>query len=335
MIEKPQVLSETPQGSTDLLSDLLGKLRISGIVLFRAELREPWLVYTPPSRELAQMLPGRAAHLIPFHVISAGGCRLELAERKPELLNKGDVVLLPYGDSHHLGGGDATDSVQLSHLLPSPPWPDIPVVEYGGMGAATHIICGFLQCDELLFHPILRHLPAVMHISPNETGGDNWLASTIRHTATEATKPMPGTREMLPRLTELMFVEILRKHLHGLSADEVGWFAAFNDPVVGGALKCMHAAPLQRWSVESLALRVGASRTILADRFKHFLNQPPMKYLAHWRLVLAAQLIRSGDDPMKTIAEQSGYESEAAFNRAFKRHFGLPPGDWRRQQAQL
>ena len=139
---------------------------------------------------------------------------------------------------------------------------------------------------------------------------------------------------MLPRLTELMFVETLRKHMQGLSADEVGWFAAFNDPVVGAALKCLHAAPFHDWSVESLAQNVGASRTVLAERFKHFLDQPPMQYLAHWRLQLAAQHLKSSDLPMKAIADQTGYESEAAFSRAFKRHFGLPPGDWRRRQTQ-
>lgn len=144
---------------------------------------------------------------------------------------------------------------------------------------------------------------------------------------------MPGSRSMLPRLTELMFVEILRKHMQGLSATEVGWFAAFNDPVVGVALKCLHAAPLYDWSVESLARQVGVSRSVLADRFRHFLEQPPMQYLAGWRLQLAAQQLKSGRLPVKTIADRCGYESEAAFSRAFKRRFGAPPSEWRRRQA--
>ena len=145
---------------------------------------------------------------------------------------------------------------------------------------------------------------------------------------------MPGSRSMLPRLTELMFVEILRKFMQGLSADEVGWFAAYNHPVAGAALKLLHAAPFEHWSVESLARRVGVSRTVLAERFKHFLDHPPMQYLARWRLQLVAQDLKTSDLPMKTIAVRAGYESEAAFSRAFKRHFGVPPGDWRRRQAQ-
>lgn len=334
MIETPQVLSETPLASADLLSDLLGSMHLAGMVLFRAEFREPWSVITPGARQLARVLPFRTEHIIPFHVVAAGGCWIELPEGEPVWLSEGDAVLLPYGDSHRLGGRDAAQTVQVGQLLPRPPWNDILVVEHGGSGVNTRIICGFLQCDELLFHPILRHLPALLHVSPEPTPDNSWLSGMIRHTASEASNPMPGTRSMLPRLTELMFIEILRKYMQGLSADEVGWFAAFNDPVAGAALKSLHLAPLQDWSVESLARRVGVSRTVLADRFKHFLDQPPMQYLAHWRLQLAAQSLKTSDLPVKAIADRSGYDSEAAFSRAFKRHFGSAPGSWRQRQAQ-
>ena len=139
---------------------------------------------------------------------------------------------------------------------------------------------------------------------------------------------------MLFMLTELMCVEILSKHLHGLATDEVGWFAAYNHPVAGAALKCLHAAPFDGWSVDLLAHRVGVSRTVLTDHFRHFLAQPPMQYLANWRMQLAAQQLKTSELPIKAIADRTGYETEAAFSRAFKRHFGLPPGDWRRRQAQ-
>ncbi|HEX7926734.1 MAG TPA: AraC family transcriptional regulator [bacterium] len=332
MTETPQVLPKTPQASGDLLSDLLARLHLAGTVLFRGEFREPWSVAAPPSHDLARLLPFRTEHMIPFHVIATGGCWMEMPGRDPVWLSGGDVVLLPYGDSHRLGGKEPVATVPLGQVLPQPPWAEMPVVEYGGAGTATSVICGFLQCDELLFHPVLRHLPALLHVSPGAATEDGWLASTIRHTASEASTPMPGMREMLPRLTELMFVEILRKHLRGLSPGEVGWFAAVNDPVVGSALKCLHAAPLEGWSVESLARRVGVSRSVLADRFKQHLNQPPMQYLAHWRLLIAAQHLKSGKLPVKSIADQSGYESEAAFSRAFKRRFGLSPADWRKRQ---
>jgi len=333
MIEKPPVLSETPPTSADFLSDLLTSMHVAGMVLFRAEFREPWSVNTPDSVQLARVLPPRTEHIIPFHLIAAGGCWLEMPKKEPVWLSEGDAILLPYGDSHRLSGKDAATCVEVGELLPQPPWSDILVLEHGGRGVNTSIICGFLQCDELLFHPMLRHLPVLLHVSPDATPADEWLASTIRHTAAEASKPAPGSRSMLPRLTELMFLEILRKYVKGLSADEVGWFAAFNDSVAGSALKCLHAAPLQDWNVESLAREVGVSRTVLAERFRHYLDQPPMQYLTHWRLQLAAQHLKKGRLPMKAIADEVGYESEASFSRAFKRHFGLPPGDWRKRQA--
>jgi AraC-like DNA-binding protein len=333
MTETTGLLPETPPASGDVLSDLLGTMHLAGTVLFRAEFREPWSVVTPDSVQLAQVLPFRTEHIIPFHVIASGGCWLEIPGHDRVWLGEGDAVLLPYGDSHRLSGRANADPVQVGHLLPPPPWHDILVVEHGGAGPRMSIVCGFLQCDELLFHPILRHLPVLLHVGPDAGVGDNWLAATIRHTATEASRLLPGSRNMLPRLTELMFVEILRKHMQDLSADEVGWFAAFNDPVAGRALKYLHTSPFQDWSVDRLARQVGVSRTVLADRFKHFLDQPPMQYLARWRLQLAAQHLKASDLPIKTIADQAGYESEPAFNRAFKRHFGLPPGDWRRRQG--
>lgn len=332
----PNLLSETPADSADVLSDVLGSMRLSGTVLFRTTFREPWSVTTPDCHQLAQVLPFRTERIIPFHVIAGGGCWVEVTGREPAWLDEGDAVVLPYGDTHRLGGRErAAASVPVGPLLPPPPWNDMPLVEHGGAGAMTQIICGFVQCDELLFHPILRHLPALLHVSPDATPADQWLATTIRHTASEASRPMPGSRSMLPRLTELMFVEILRKHMQGLAADEVGWFAAYNHPVAGAALKSLHAAPFEDWSVERLARQVGVSRTVLTDQFRHFLGQPPMQYLATWRMQMAAQQLKTTDLPIKTIADRSGYETEAAFSRAFKRRFGLPPGNWRRrQQAQ-
>jgi len=334
MTKTPRVLPETPQASSDLLSDLLGSMHLTGTVLFRAEFREPWLVDTPDCGQLARMLPFRTEHIVPFHVIATGGCWLQLRELDRVWLGEGDAVLLPYGDNHRLGGRGATTPQHIGALLPRPPWSNILVVEHGGPGAATSIVCGLVQCDELLFHPILHHLPPVLHVRSDGGAGDNWLTNTIRHTAAEATRPMPGSRSMLPRLTELMFVEILRMHMQGLSAEAVGWFAAWNDPVAGAALKLLHAAPLRDWSVEELARAAGTSKTVLAERFKHYLEQPPIQYLAGWRMKMAAQHLKSTELPVKTIADHSGYESEAAFSRAFKRHFGSSPADWRKRQTQ-
>lgn len=332
MTGTPPVLPETPGAPSDALSDLLDTMHLSGMVLFRAEFTEPWSVMAPDAAQLARVLPFRTEHIIPFHVVAAGGCRVELPQREPLWLSEGDAVIIPYGDSHCLSGSEAAATVPVGQLLPAPPWRDAVVVAHGGGGAQTSLVCGFLHCDDLLFRPILRHLPVLLQASPGAAAEDHWLASTIRRTAAEASKPLPGSRSMLPRLTELMFVEILRKHMQGLSSGEVGWFAAYRDAVAGPALRALHAAPLADWTVEELARQVGASRTVLAERFKHFLDQPPMQYLANWRLRRAAQALDATDLPIKAIAERGGYDSEAAFSRAFRRHFGLPPGDWRRRR---
>ncbi len=334
MIETQRLLSETPEpAAVDLLSDLLGCMHLAGVVLFSTEFREPWGLVSPPANELSRLLPFRTEHIIPFHIVADGGCWLSLRDLDPVWLESGDAVLLPYGDVHVLQGREAAAGVPAQELLPPPPWPDIVQVSHGGGGEATRIICGFVECDELLFHPLLRHLPPLMHVSPSGSAGDEWLASTIRRTADETLRRPPGQRSMLPRLTELMFVEILRNHMRTLSNDEVGWFAAVSDPVVGSALKWLHAAPLQDWNVEQLARRAGVSRTVLAARFRHFLDMPPMHYLTRWRLQLAAQELKASDLPLKGVAEIAGYESEAAFSRAFKRHFGVPPAQWRQRQA--
>lgn len=334
MAETPQVLSETPHTfAADPLSDLLGSMHLAGVVLFRAEFREPWWLIAPASCQLAKLLPFRTEHIIPFHIVAAGGCWLEIKGRERVWLEAGDAVLMPYGDGHDLFGDMKADQgMSPGQLLPPPPWSDIQVARHdGGGGAFVHLICGFLQCDELLFHPILHHLPVLLHVRPDAS--DAWLASTIRHTIDEVSQTRPGARSMLPRITELMFIELLRKHMQSQVPDEVGWFAAVSDPVVGAALRHLHLAPLQDWSVDGLARQVGVSRTVLAERFKHFLELPPMQYLSRWRLQMAAQKLKTGDTPIKTIADQTGYKSEASFNRAFKRLFGMPPGDWRSRQS--
>jgi len=253
---------------------------------------------------------------------AGGGARLGLAA--------GDAVLLPYGTGHRLGGGEAAITSPVAALLPRPPWSQLPVVRHGGPGETTRIVCGFVRCEELLFSPFLQGLPPLLLARPAGDPASRWLETTIRYTAHEAASPAPGARSLLPRLTELMFVEVLRHQLRALPDGQIGWLAAARDPVLGSALGWLHRSPAEPWTVERLARRVGVSRTVLADRFARLLDQPPMRYLARWRLQLAAQHLRASSAPLKAIAGRAGYESEEAFGRAFKRHFGVPPDVWRR-----
>ncbi len=341
MTETPRLLPGTPPGAAaagasalaDLLSDILRALHLSGVVLFRAEFQEPWSVTTPDSCRLAAALPFPTGHIIQFHVVAAGECCIEVKGEPPVWLTGGDAVLLPFGNEHTLRGRNYAAAVPVSTLFPPAPWKVMPAIQHGGGGARTQLICGFLHCDELLFNPLQRSLPTLMHARPRTELDDVWLETSIRYITHEARHPRPGAECILGRLTELMFMEVLRRHIQSLPAGEVGWLAALNDPIVGSALKWLHTMPEEKWTVTRLARKVGTSRTVLADRFRQVLDQPPMRYLAHWRLLMAAQLLKTGSDSLKNIVARVGYESQPAFNRAFKRLFGAPPAAWRSQQA--
>lgn len=341
MTETPRLLPATPDarlsanapGLADLLSDILRTVHLSGVVLFRAEFHEPWRVTTPDACQLALNLPFRTERIIQFHVVASGECWIEVKGEERLWLSAGDAVLLPYGNEHTLGGSQDASTVPVATLFPATPTPEMPAIEHGGVGATTQLICGFLHCDELLFSPLQRSLPTLMHARPCGELDDVWLETSIRYISHEARHPRPGAQSILARLTELMFMEVLRRHIQTLPPGQVGWLAALNDPIVGKALRWLHMLPDEKWTVTRLARRVGTSRSVLAERFKVMLDQPPMQYLAHWRLLLAAQLLKTGDASLKTIVARVGYESEPAFNRAFKRLFGVPPASWRKQQT--
>jgi len=341
MTETPRLLPGTPPGHlctetvglADLLSDILRTVHLSGMVLFRAEFREPWSVATPDSCQLAQALPFPTERIIQFHIVAAGNCWLEVDGCERLWLTAGDAVVLPYGNGHTLGGKQNSETVPIASLFPPQPWSDMPVIQHGETETGAQLICGFLHCDELLFNPLKSSLPIVMHARPSAELDDAWLAMSIRYITQEALQPRPGSRNILARLTELMFIEVLRRHIQALPANEVGWLAALNDPVVGSALKWLHSMPGYKWTVKLLAQRVGTSRSVLAERFKYLLDQPPMQYLAHWRLLIASQILKTSDTSLKSIVARVGYDSEPAFNRAFKRLFGMPPISWRKQQT--
>lgn len=217
-------------------------------------------------------------------------------------------------------------------LLPAPPWPDLLVLEYGGGGAVTQLVCGFLLCDELLVHPFLSALPKLMHIAIADETTSPLLAMGVRYILEETRKNQPGSDSVLARLTEVMFLEVLRSYIQQMPIDGIGWLPALNDPVVGPVLELIHTRPEYEWQVAELAQQVGVSRSLLASRFSHLLGQPTKQYITQWRLQLALNLLRSTDSSIAQIANQVGYDSEYAFNRAFKRFVGVPPATWRNNQ---
>ena len=207
------------------------------------------------------------------------------------------------------------------------------MLHFGGGGEATRFICGYMVCDPRLFQPILAALPRVVTVSLRGEDPARWLEASLQHAVNEADSPGPGGEGMLAKLSEVMVVEMLRRYVAQLSPEHTGWLSGLRDRAVGKCLALMHEKPAHSWTVDSLAREVGASRSVLAERFTHFVGQSPMQYLGHWRMALATNHLRRSSLSVASIAEEVGYETDAAFSRAFRREFGVPPATWRRMHG--
>jgi AraC-like DNA-binding protein len=323
--------------TADVLSDVLRAVRLTGAVFFDLELSSPWVAEAPASRDIAaKVMPG-AQRVIEYHLIARGACWGHAVGQEPIRLSEGDLIVFPQGDPHVLSSApgmraqpDLTMFARSSTPLPI-------VYEFGGGGAErTRVVCCFLGCDERPYNPLLTALPSVIHLSaagsqmPQGTTG--WLGTLLNIAVKESGSARAGAENVLARLSELMFVEAIRRYLEALPPAETGWLAGVRDPVVGQALAAMHGDASQPWTVERLARLVGMSRSVFAERFTEMVGQPPMQYLALWRMQLASRLLVEGGQ-VAAVASAVGYESEAAFSRAFKKLVGQAPATWRRGAA--
>lgn len=313
----------------DVLSNILRVIRFSGVIDLRPEFSAPWIVETPSCSNFADTIQSDTTHIVPFHIVAEGNCWVKAKTDICQALSPGDIIIFPHGDAHILG--DRLDHVPtpMTDLLPAPPWKEPPIVTYGGGGKITRLVCGFLQCEQLLLHPFLKSLPGFMHIPVFSEPTAPLLKTGVQHIIQEANSIQPGSVYLLTRLVELMFIEILRNYMQNSLKEQMNGILALNDPIIAQALSWIHADPAHPWTVSELARQVSVSRSALALRFTELLGQPPMQYLIQWRLQLAAHHLQNTDESIAKIASQVGYESEAAFNRAFKRYVGKPPGVWR------
>ena len=315
----------------DALSDLLHAVKLNGALFLEAGFTAPWCVEVHPGYGAAEMLRPLNP-VVFFHILTDGRCRVRLAEGgDPIELAAGDLILMPQGDTHLLGSDLQLVPVDSDSLMRPAPLGGMLTIDHGGGGDQTRFLCGFLSCDKALCRPLLEALPRLLHVPLGDGPAAAWLMSLARRGAQENTAPGPGSGTLLAKLAELLFVEAMRRYVEALPQDQTGWLAGLRDRYVGRALSLMHERPAHDWTVDELADLVGLSRSALAQRFADLLGQPPMQYLTRWRLVLAAAALRSGNRVIALVAEESGYESESAFNRAFKREFGMPPAAWRRQ----
>ena len=316
---------------TDTLSDVLRAVRLTGAVFFAIDASTPWVTEAPPAPAIAPHIMPGVEHVIEYHLVTAGSCWGGLLGEPAIRLEAGDVIVFPQGDAHVISsapGMRAELDLSAHERASRSPLPIAISIEGGGSDR-TQIICGFLGCDARPFNPLLATLPRVLHLRGSGESG-----SVLRHlvelAVAESGAPKAGSDCILSRLSELLFIEVVRRYVAALPAENTGWLAGLRDEQIGRALQKLHQRPAHAWNLEELAKDVGMSRSMLAERFTHFVGVPPIQYLAQWRIQLAAGLLRTNNSGLAEIAERVGYGSEAALSRAFKRWVGVAPALYRR-----
>lgn len=318
----------------DALSEVLKIVKLRGALFFNAEFSAPWCVESSESSQVAPLLCPGARHVIIYHFLTEGRAYAQLPHASRCDLRPGDVVIFPHGDAHMLGNGaGAGKPVDSLKAFARNLSDRLKVARYGGGGELTKFVCGYMACDPSLSDVILAGLPSMLVVNIANDSAGQWLANSIQFSVREAGGPGTGSDVVLAKLSEVLFVETLRRFIQELPDERKGWLAGARDPVIGEALALLHKDPSHGWTIANLAHQVGLSRTRFAERFRHFLGEPPMAYLARWRVKLAADILMSSEANVAEIAAQVGYASEAAFNRVFKRELGCPPAQFRRSRS--
>jgi AraC-like DNA-binding protein len=267
--------------------------------------------------------------VILFHVVASGTCWVSVDDGEKHWASDGDVIVLPYGDQHRMGGVKDAQAVPLMTIMQAPPWHRLPVIRHGQEGSRTDLVCGFLHSDDPLFDPRLRVFPRVFVIRPATSASAGWVQANIAYALDQADTSPLGPDSIPSRLPELLLIEVLREHLRTAPAADHGWVAALRDQVLRPALAAVHQAPERKWNVESMARTAATSRSQLDARFRQVLGLSPIRYLTGWRLHVAQDLLATTDLSVAAVARRVGYDAEEAFSRAFKRSYGAPPGTWR------
>lgn len=322
----------------DVLSDVLRTIRLTGALFFPFEASSPWADEIPTATALMpSILPG-AQHVVSYHIVSKGSCWMTLADDPSVHLDTGDIVVIPHGDTYVMSSTPGmrpampTDAVLMFFRQMATGSAPSVVIEGDGGGERADLVCGFLGCDVRPFNPVLEALPRLVHLQrPPEVSTHDRLGPLIEFALAESRQRRSGAQSVLLRLSEVLFIEVIRRYLDSLAADRTGWLAGLRDPMIGRALVVLHDRPAVPWTLASLAKEIGVSRSVLAARFTHVVGRPPMRYLAHWRMQLASRLLADRAAKVSAVALEVGYESEAAFSRAFKEVVGVSPATWRRR----
>ncbi|WP_149763501.1 AraC family transcriptional regulator [Neomesorhizobium albiziae] len=329
--------SSTTASEVDVLSDMLRSVRLTGSMLFLVEASTPWVSWAPPTESFQRLVLPAAQHLISFHIVTSGSCWAGLAGAPPERFEAGDVLVIPHGDAYCLADPptaertyDFEEALTFFRRMAAGKLPST-IFEGGNGPGTTQFICGFLGCDLRPFNPVLSGLPRLLRVRPAAQTGHG-LPHLIAFALHELHERRSGGQVVKLRMAELLFVDVIRRHLETLPDEKVGWLAGLRNPLVARALALLHDAPAQSWTLDALAAQAGTSRSVLAERFVHFIRQPPMQYLRQLRMQLASRLLVEDGAKVVSVATAVGFGSEAAFSRAFKKCVGLSPNEWRRRQ---
>jgi AraC-type DNA-binding domain-containing proteins len=309
------VKGEDPLSSHDPLGEALHFLRVTGTFYCRSELTAPWGLTLPPMPESLW-----------FHIVTAGRCRLEVEGAEPRVLQPGDLALVPHGGGHVLRsepGAPAPGVLAIPHEYASDRYA---ILRHGGGGAGTTLVCGAVRLDHPAAHRIVPLLPEVIHVEPAGTQQAEWMQSTLRLVAAEAAHLRPGGEAVITRLSDVLVIQAVRSWLENDPAAGRGWLGALRDPRIGRAIALIHRAPARPWTLASLATELAMSRSAFAARFTELVDEPPMRYLARWRMQVAGTALEEDGATVAEVAGRLGYRSEAAFARAYKRVAGVSPG---------
>ena len=315
----------------DVLSEVLKVVKLQGAIFYNGEFSAPWSFCSPASRKIAPLVAEGAEHVIIYHLLTEGHASARVDDGERLALDPGDVVVFPHGDAHIIENGRSIKPVDLSQDLSRIFSQGLKLARAGGGGDVTRFVCGYMACEPRLSHVFLSGLPPLFKVNIRNDASGKWLENSLRFSVDQADASQAGGEAVLAKLSEVLFVETLRLYIAHLPPEQSGWLAGARDPEVGKTLALMHRNPAHPWTIATLAQEAGVSRSVLAERFRHYLSEPPMAYLTRWRLQLGAQMLGSTNYSVAQIAIEVGYESEAAFNRAFKREFAIPPARFRTQ----
>jgi AraC-like DNA-binding protein len=315
----------------DALSDVIAAVRLTSSAFLDARLCAPWCIASEIGPEDCAPYGPIPAQIIAYHYVVAGRLFLQIDSEAPIEVAAGEAILMPRNDRHALGSSPGLKPASIDHLIEPSDGNRPAVLRIDGEGEETHVICGFMGC-EIPDNPLLGALPGVLRVNVRDGAGGAWIGDSFQRAVEEFGTGGVGSATVLSKLAELLFVEAVRRYLATLPEEQTGWLAGLRDSKVGKALAALHTQPARAWTTDELAKSVVMSRSAFAERFTVLVGLPPMRYLNHWRLQLAAVRLRESPRATAQIAYEVGYESEAAFNRAFKKAFGITPGKWRKRE---